>query len=140
VATNDGLEPESLAQDLEECLQRWPELQLGAFNGADRLLGVIVGRLDREDPRTGWSDDIILEAEARGSGLGHQLLERQLEGFRRLGCHRVRGRSPQRLFSAVPFFERHGFRVVEKTVARGTWGIRDGEPLWITERPLETSP
>ena len=79
----------------------------------------------------------MLADEAQGQGLGHRLLAAQLEAFRALGCARVRGLSPRPLFGAVGFFERHGFRVVDRTVARGVWGIADGEPLWITELTLD---
>jgi GNAT superfamily N-acetyltransferase len=136
VATNDGLNPNALAEDLEECRVRWPGLQLGAFAADGLLAGTIAGRLDSVDFRLGWSDDIVVARQSRGQGTGHRLLEAQLEGFRELGCSRVRGRSPKRLFHSIPFFQRHGFLVLEETVARNVWGIQDGEPLWITERKL----
>jgi GNAT superfamily N-acetyltransferase len=137
VLTNDGVSAPALAEDLEECRAKWPLLQLGAFQKeGTHLVGVIAGRIDASDATLGWSDDIVLLQTHRGLGTGSRLLEEQLNGFRALGCKRVRGRSPKRLMGAVPFFVRHGFRVVDETVSQGTWGIQDGEPLSITERIL----
>lgn len=131
--TNHGVPPPALLEDLSRSLARWPSLQVGAFTASERLTGLVAGRVDPSDALLGWSDDIVLRAESRGRGIGGALLTRQLDAFRALGCTRVRGLSPERLFHAIPFFERHGFRVIERTVARGWWGIADGEPLYITE-------
>lgn len=135
--TNDDADAAALLEDLAECGAKWPGIQLGAFarqeKGLWHMAGSIAGRLDRHDEKTGWSDDIVVLPEYRGLDIGHRLLCAQLDGFRRLGCARVRGRSPARLFGAIGFFERHGFRVVERTIAQGIWGIKDGEELCLTE-------
>ena len=134
--TNRGVTPQELADDLVRSLGRWPSLQIGAFAPDLTLAGLVAGRVDGSDPLLGWSDDIVVGARWRSTGLGSALLTRQLEAFEGLGCRRVRGLSPRPLYGALSFFERHGFRVVEKTISRGLWGIADGEELCETEKVL----
>ena len=50
------------------------------------------------------------------------------------GCRRVRGLSPRSLYRALPFFERHGFKVIRRITAQGIWGIADGEEVSVTEK------
>jgi GNAT superfamily N-acetyltransferase len=132
LATNAGPPLAELAEDLRRSLERWPSLQIGAYDG-ERLAGLVAGRLDRADPTLGWSDDIVLARGYRNRGLGGQLLEAQLAAFRALGCTRVRGLSPDSLAAQVSFFQRYGFRVVGEEIAHGLWGVRDGERVQITE-------
>lgn len=134
--TNDDAAPDELTADLTWCYERWPQIHVGAFDERGELIGAIAGRLDRNDPKRGWSDDLVVVPHWRSANVGRLLLQAQLDGFRQLGCERVRGRSPRRLFQSFGFFQRHGFKVIEETVAQGIWGIADGEPLWITERRL----
>ena len=133
--TNEGKSVSLLIDSLLDGIRRWPTLQLGARDG-DALMGLVSGRIDPDDPLLAWSDDTVVAARLRGAGLGGALIEAQLQAMRTLGCRRVRGLSPERHFAQVKFFERHGFRVVERTVSQGWWGISDGQPLWITERDL----
>ncbi len=134
--TNDDVDICALEEDLIECAAKWPGIQLGAIEHSGKLVGTIVGRIDSREATTGWSDDVVVQPEYRGFDIGRRLLSAQLDGFRQLGCHRVRGRSPARLFGSIGFFEAHGFRLQERTVAQGIWGIHDGEPLCIMERIL----
>jgi GNAT superfamily N-acetyltransferase len=132
LATNAGPPLAELAADLRRSLERWPSLQIAAYDG-ERLAGLVAGRLDRSDPTLGWSDDIVLSPSYRRQGLGGRLLEAQLAAFRALGCSRVRGLSPDSLASQVIFFQHYGFRVVGQEIAHGLWGVRDGERVQITE-------
>ena len=134
--SNEGKSPAELVRSLLDCHRRWPSLQVGSVGPAGELLGLVAGRVDEDDRELGWSDDTVVLPAMRGSGLGGELIEAQLSAMRALGCKRVRGLSPQSKFRAVKFFERHGFRVVERTIAKGWWGITDGQQLWITQRDL----
>lgn len=133
--TNANVSEAELRLDHAKWRERFPSIQLGAYDG-EKLLGFIGGRIDSADPTLGWSDDTVVADDAQGRGVGSALLRAQLDAFRALHCTRVRGLSPERHFQAIAFFERHGFRVVEKTVAHGWWGIAEGEALCITECQL----
>jgi GNAT superfamily N-acetyltransferase len=133
--TNQGQLQPALAEDLADSMRRWPTVQIGAFDGND-LIGLIAGRVDGADSTIGHSDDIVVKEQFRGTGLGSKLLQSQLDAFRALGCRRVRGLSPRSLYRALPFFERHGFKVIRRITAQGIWGIADGEEVSVTEKLL----
>lgn len=133
---NQGVTRSDLEGGLAWMLRNWPELQLVARGPDGKLQGIITGALDRSDPRIGWSHDLVIAPEHRAHGIGSRLLNAQIDAFRSLGCQAIRGQSPAWLSSALPFFLRHGFRVIDRTVARGQWGIADGQELWTTELPL----
>ena len=136
--TNQGQPQFALAEDLADSMRRWPTVQIGAFNGNDGndLVGLVAGRVGAADPTIGYSDDIVVKDEFKGTGLGSELLRSQLDAFRALGCRRVRGLSPRSLYRALPFFERHGFKVIRRFIAKGIWGISDGEEVSVTEKLL----
>lgn len=134
---NHGPTKGELQASLRDSIARWPTLQLGAFEPrTGELLGLVTGALDERERGLGWSHDIVVQRSMRSSGLGGALIEAQLDAFRTAGCKRVRGQSPAALYRAIPFFERHGFRIVERFIARGFFGIADGQELAITERVL----
>lgn len=134
---NQGPSRGELQGSLRDAMARWPTLQIGGFEpSTGELLGLVSGAIDDRQRGLGWSHDIVVRRSMRSSGLGGALLEAQLDAFRTAGCERVRGQSPAALYRALPFFERHGFRVVERFIARGLFGIADGQELAITERVL----
>lgn len=133
--TNHGLTEAELAEDLGSSMAKWPTVQIGAFSD-EELVGLIAGRVDGSDPAIGYSDDLVIKAHLRRTGLGSQLLDRQLNAFRSLGCRCVRGLSPQSLLHSLAFFERHGFKVIRRVPAREVWGIADGEEIFVTEKLL----
>ncbi len=133
--TNYGQSTAALIGDLVDSVRQWPSLQIGAFDGGN-LVGLVAGRIDAADPGIGHSDDIVLNPEFQRTGLGSKLLQAQLAVFAALGCRRVRGLSPRSLYGALPFFERHGFKIIQRIRAKGIWGIADGEEVCITEKLL----
>jgi predicted N-acetyltransferase YhbS len=133
--TNAEVSDIELEADLRRSQASWPSLQL-VVDVEGRLAGLVAGRVDSKDPTLGWSDDLVVEVDFRGRGLGDALIDAQLDAFRGLGCVRVRGLSPQSLVAQVSFFERHGFRVIAEERAHHLWGVREGETLFVTERRL----
>lgn len=134
---NQGPTKGELQASLRDAIARWPTLQLGGFEpSTGELLGLVTGAVDGHQQGLGWSHDIVVQRSMRSSGLGGALIEAQLDAFRTAGCERVRGQSPAALYRALPFFERHGFRIVERFISRGLFGIADGQELAITERVL----
>ena len=133
--TNHGLTEAELAEDLASSMAKWPTVQIGAFND-EELVGLIAGRVDGSVPTIGYSDDVVIKAHLRRTGLGSQLLDAQLNAFRSLGCRCVRGLSPQSLLHSLAFFERHGFKVIRRVPAHQVWGIAEGEEIFVTEKLL----
>ncbi|MBI5498431.1 MAG: GNAT family N-acetyltransferase [Deltaproteobacteria bacterium] len=135
LAINDDTAYSDECAWLLHCLTRWPPLQVGAVDHG-QLVGVASGAVDERDPGLGWSHDLVVSASYQHHGVGAALLRAQLQGFRLLGCSRIRGQSPTRLASAIAFFEHFGFRVVDETTAAGFPGIADGTRVFITECAL----
>ncbi|MEW5848101.1 MAG: GNAT family N-acetyltransferase [Myxococcota bacterium] len=86
-----------------------PWVQLGASRRREELVGVILGRVDEQNPRVGWCLRLVVHPDMRGLGVGGHLVHAQLHAFRQLGCHSVCAAVPASEVREQSFMSHHGF-------------------------------
>ena len=57
-----------------------------------------------------WVEDVFVESEARGKGLGRRLIEGCVERARRRGCHRIQLDANERNEGALALYRSLGFK------------------------------
>ncbi len=80
-------------------------------NQQGRSVGTIQGLRGSQD--LGSIQNIGVVPEYRGKGIGRELIRRNLEGFRSVGCRKVQLEVTIHNFGAIQLYESIGFRKIE---------------------------
>jgi ribosomal-protein-alanine N-acetyltransferase len=114
---------------LEETLKENPDLSFVAARN-----GEVVGYVQADVPKGGAVlEDIAVAREHQGKGIGTRLLDEELRALRQRGAEAVLAEVHYRCASAIPFYYRHGFRIVG--FERDCFG--DGHDAIIVKRVLD---
>ena len=75
-----------------------------------KIIGNCFGHIDEKDKELGWLWYIAIDPNSQGRGIGSKLLNNLLQYFKRKGIKKVKLGTDRP--KAVPFYQKHGFRVV----------------------------
>lgn len=103
-----------------ECM--WIAEQNGKFLGC---IGLV--KVNEDTAQLRW---LLVEPEARGSGLGKDLMDRFLEYCKTKDYKRVMLWTVNKLPSARALYERFGFILTEEKPEASLWGQRLAEQRW----------
>lgn len=83
----------------------------------ERIVGVLtLVWYDLPSGRKGWIEDVVVDASARGAGIGEALVRRALETAAQAGVGRVMLTSSAARTAARALYRKCGFKEVETTV------------------------
>ncbi len=99
---------EKYYEHLVEELNEFPDLSFVA-----EINGKVVGYVQADDHGSEATlDDIAIDVEYQRTGIGTRLLENEIEILKRKGCKTLSADVHYQCASAIPFYYRHGFRIV----------------------------
>lgn len=91
-------------------LQKFPDLAL-VLERDGEIIGAITGEV-KAGGGVGIIEDITIQERHRGRGYGSRLIDELLQRFRTRGVRKVRLEVHYRCAAALPFYYRHGFRMI----------------------------
>lgn len=99
---------EKYYEHLVEELNEFPDLSFVAI-----VNGKVVGYVQADDHNNeAILDDIAVDVEYQRRGIGTILLENEIDILKRKGCKTLSADVHYQCASAIPFYYRHGFRIV----------------------------
>lgn len=113
-------------------LAEFPEYHL-VYGSGDAIFGAISATREKT---TGLIQDIATLASKRRHGVGTLLLKTLLERFRNDGMKKVQLWVHKMSEATIPFYERHGFRILRRERSQGISDVPDGEEIAILEKNL----
>ncbi len=110
----------------------FPQYHL-VFANRVRVLGAISGTLEGD---TGIIEDLAAHASARRHGIGSSLLAELLKKFKEDGVKRVQLWVHKKSVAVLPFYEKHGFKILRTERTKCVPDVPDGEEITILEKVL----
>lgn len=110
----------------------FPQYHL-VFANRVRVLGAISGT---RKGSVGAIEDIAAHPSARGQGIGSALLAELLKKFREDGVKKVQLWVHKKSEASLPFYEKHGFKILRTERTKGVSDVPDGEKITVLEREI----
>lgn len=120
---------ENVSEWTQESLKEFPE-----YHFVSEENGRVVGAVSATFDGIAELQDLAVAPQYRGRGIGGELLEEALARLEEDGAKETMLWVHWRNKDAIPFYERHGFFVVEERVTRGIKGVPDGENITVMRK------